>query len=49
MTDNGNVDLRCPKCGRWLAEASQYGRAVCPKCGWQVEVKDKKARQGGKV
>ena len=39
------VDIRCPGCGRWLAEASEYGRAVCPKCGWEVEVRSKEARR----
>ncbi len=44
MTDA--VDIRCPKCGRWLAEASEYGRAVCATCGWEVEVRSKDARNG---
>ena len=39
MTDA--VDIRCPKCGRWLAKVSEYGLAVCPKCGWEVEVRAK--------
>ena len=39
------VDIRCPGCGRWLAEASEYGRAVCPKCGWEVEVRSKEWRR----
>ena len=44
MTDA--VDIRCPKCGRWLAEASEYGRAVCALCGWEVEVRSRGARDG---
>ena len=43
------VDIRCPKCGRWLAEASEYGRAVCRDCGWSVEVRSKAARNGHEV
>ncbi len=42
MTDA--VDIRCPKCNRWLAEASEYGRAVCATCGWEIEVRSKEAR-----
>lgn len=36
------MDLKCPKCGRWLSEigvmAGSYGRAVCGDCGIEVAV-----------
>lgn len=38
------VDLICPGCRRWLAEAKGYGRAVCPNCGWEIIVADKGSR-----
>ena len=45
MTSAEVVDIRCPKCGRWLSETAGYGRAVCPKCGWEVSVADKEHRR----
>lgn len=41
------VDLRCPNCARWLAEVKDFGRAVCPNCGWEVSVRSKCERDSG--
>lgn len=38
------VDIKCPDCGRWLSETRDYGRSVCPNCGWEVTVRSKKER-----
>lgn len=38
------VDIRCPSCSRWLSEARDYGRSVCPNCGWEVTVRSKRER-----
>lgn len=46
QNDSAAVDIHCPKCRRWLAEASGYGRSVCRDCGWEVVVRDKAARSG---
>ncbi len=43
------VDIKCPKCGRFLAEVEGYGRAVCAECGIEVTVKDKDARERAKL
>ena len=42
--DAMTVDIRCPQCGRFLAEVDTFGRAVCRDCGWEITVKDKVTR-----
>lgn len=36
------MNLKCPKCGRWLSEIGSapgaFGRAVCRDCGVEVAV-----------
>lgn len=39
------VEVRCPGCSRFLLEASEYGRGVCPECGWEVTVRSKEVRK----
>ena len=35
------MEIRCPKCARFMAEVGNYGRAVCRDCGVQVTVEVK--------
>lgn len=35
------MDIRCPRCNRFLAEVGGFGRAVCRDCGVEVTVKAK--------
>jgi len=30
------VTLRCPQCGRFIAEVKGFGRGVCNKCGSEM-------------
>lgn len=39
------VELKCPKCQRFLAAASGYGRSVCRDCGWEIEVRSPAVRK----
>lgn len=43
--NNTRVDLKCPECGRFLAEVTGYGRAPCPHCGCEVTYASKQARR----
>lgn len=43
---NPRVDLKCPECGRFLAEVTGYGRAPCPNCGCEITYASKLARRG---
>lgn len=36
------MTIPCPKCGRFLMEIGNFGRAVCRDCGIEVTVRDKK-------
>lgn len=38
-------DLRCPACGRWLAEVADYARVVCAGCGAEITYKSKAERR----
>ena len=40
------MTVTCPKCQRFLADASGYVRAVCANCGTEVAVTPKDARKG---
>ncbi len=40
------VLIRCPKCGRFLAEVTEYGRAVCGRCGWEVTLRSRRRTAG---
>lgn len=37
--------LRCPACGRWLAEVAEYARVVCAACGAEVTYKSRAERK----
>jgi len=39
------VEMRCPGCGRFLGEVSEYGRNVCADCGWEVQLRSPAARR----
>ena len=39
------VELHCPQCDRFLAEADHFGRSVCADCGWEVTVRSRDARK----
>lgn len=39
--------LRCPACGRWLAEVSDYARVVCSTCGAEVTYRSREERKRG--
>ena len=41
---SGIADIRCPECRRWLSEARDYGRAVCPNCGWEITIRSRQER-----
>lgn len=38
------VKLRCPKCGRYLAEGKGYIKAVCRDCGGEASYRSKAER-----
>lgn len=43
-SDEGEtMNIRCPKCNRFLAEVTAFGRAICRECGVEVTVKAKSA------
>lgn len=35
------MDVKCPKCGRWLAEGSGFVRAICRDCKIEVTARMK--------
>lgn len=39
------TDLRCPACGRWLAEVAAYAKLVCSGCGAEVTYRSKDERR----
>lgn len=39
------VELKCPACGRFLAETTGYARAVCPKCAWEITIRSRDERK----
>jgi predicted RNA-binding Zn-ribbon protein involved in translation (DUF1610 family) len=39
------TQLRCPACGRWLAEVCDYARVVCSGCGAEVTYKSRRERR----
>ena len=39
------TQLRCPACGRWLGEVSDYARLVCAGCGAEVTFKSRGERK----
>ena len=41
------VQLRCPKCGRFLTEVTDGGRAPCPGCGSEIAFLTKAQRRLG--
>jgi predicted RNA-binding Zn-ribbon protein involved in translation (DUF1610 family) len=41
--------LKCPACGRWLAEVADYARVVCAGCGAEVTYKSREERKRGPV
>lgn len=38
------VELRCPNCGKFLAEVTDFARVPCPECGSEVTFRSKAAR-----
>lgn len=36
--------LRCPLCGRFLADVKGYGKAVCRDCGSELTYRSKEER-----
>jgi predicted RNA-binding Zn-ribbon protein involved in translation (DUF1610 family) len=40
-----SLDLKCPACGRWLAEVVDYARVVCAGCGAEVTYRSKQERR----
>ncbi len=45
MTASRSVEVKCPQCGRFLAETDFRTRSVCPSCGWEVSVRSREARR----
>ena len=43
------VELRCPVCGRFLADVDGFIRVVCGNCGWEIQVASPEARQRRRV
>jgi hypothetical protein len=41
----GTQSLRCPACGRWLGEVSDYARLVCRGCSAEVTYKSQAERR----
>jgi DNA-directed RNA polymerase subunit RPC12/RpoP len=41
----GTRSLRCPACGRWLADVSDYARVVCQRCSAEITYKSQAERQ----
>jgi ribosomal protein S27AE len=43
------IKLKCPKCGRFLADVRDFGRCVCRDCGGEVTYRsrDERRRDGG--
>lgn len=39
------VKLRCPQCGRYLAEGKGYIRSVCRDCGAETTYRSKEDRR----
>ena len=39
------VQIRCPRCGRFLTETIDFARTVCPECGSEVQYKSKLQRR----
>ena len=39
------TDLRCPACGRWLAEVAAYAKVVCAGCGSEITYRSKEERR----
>lgn len=37
--------LKCPACGRWLAEVADYAKLVCAGCGAEVTYKSRAERK----
>ena len=38
------MTIRCPKCNRFMAEVSGYGRVVCRDCAIEITVQEKRVR-----
>ncbi len=38
------VKLRCPQCGRFLADVRDFGRVVCRDCGSELTYRSKQER-----
>lgn len=39
------IELRCPKCSRFMGEVDSYGRLLCDNCGSEVTYKSKEFRR----
>ena len=42
--DTEIVKLRCPECGRFLADVKGYGHGVCRDCGSEITYRSKAER-----
>jgi predicted RNA-binding Zn-ribbon protein involved in translation (DUF1610 family) len=41
----GTRSLRCPACGRWLADVSDYAKLICPACRCELVYKSQAERR----
>lgn len=37
--------LKCPACGRWLADVADYARVICSGCGAEVTYRSRDERR----
>ena len=45
MVTDGKTDVRCPECGRFLAQAIDFVRVVCGPCGCEVIYTSRRGRR----